>query len=169
MTRPTHAPTRALALLALLSLGTAARAAPPTLGQPAPALVARTATTPLDLEALHGRVVVLNFWASWCPPCRAELPVLARIAEHHAADVTVVAVSTDRHHDTAEAARIVADLPITSAFLDGARKNGFGAPAALPMTYVLDRDGIVRAIFPPGQGKLEESALEDALSPWLTR
>jgi cytochrome c biogenesis protein CcmG, thiol:disulfide interchange protein DsbE len=158
--------------LALLVVGLSTgltHAEPPTLGQRAPTLVARTATAALDVDTLRGRVVVLNFWASWCPPCRAELPVLATIAERHADEVTVVAVSADRHHDTAEAARIVAGLPLTAAFLDGAKKNGFGAPAALPMTYVLDRDGVVRAIFPPGAGELEERALEDALAPLLSR
>jgi len=52
---------------------------------------------PLDVASLKGKVTVLNVWATWCPPCRAELPSLQQLAAHYAAapDVAVVCVSTE--------------------------------------------------------------------------
>jgi thiol-disulfide isomerase/thioredoxin len=50
----------------------------------------------LDLAALRGKVVLVNFWATWCPACRTELPILDRLAGNGRADLAVIAVATDR-------------------------------------------------------------------------
>ena len=50
----------------------------------------------LDLTSLRGKVVLVNFWATWCPACRTELPILDRLAGNGRADLAVVAITTDR-------------------------------------------------------------------------
>src|SRR6267154_2672867 len=77
---------------------------PPRAGQAAPALVARTFSgEPMDLSALRGKVVVLNFWASWCVPCRQEMPALdALYKERGEQGVTVIGLSADDRHDRAD-------------------------------------------------------------------
>lgn len=50
----------------------------------------------LDLASFRGKMVLVNFWATWCPACRTELPILDRLAGNGRADLAVVAVSTDR-------------------------------------------------------------------------
>jgi thiol-disulfide isomerase/thioredoxin len=50
----------------------------------------------LDLAALRGKMVLVNFWATWCPACRTELPILDRLAGNGRADLAVIAVATDR-------------------------------------------------------------------------
>ena len=50
----------------------------------------------LDLASLRGKVVLVNFWATWCPACRTELPILDRLAGNGRADLAVVAITTDR-------------------------------------------------------------------------
>ncbi len=139
-------------------------------GDRAPALVAPTPDGgSIDLNTLRGRVVVLNVWASWCPPCRAEMPLLSRLKATHAEDgLVVLALSADRHRDRNDAIAALKGLNLTAAFMDGAKPNGYANPEALPITYVIDREGIIRAIFPPGGGAIEARALEAAIAPWLT-
>ena len=98
-----------------------------------------------ELAALRGKVVVLNFWATWCPPCVAEMPSLERLHRTLGPEgLAVVAVSTDE--DEAELRRFVAERALTLPVLrdpggrvasDGYRTTGY------PETFVLDRSGVL--------------------------
>jgi thiol-disulfide isomerase/thioredoxin len=96
----------------------------------------------VTLESLHGHVVVLNFWASWCSPCRRELPRLDAInREMSAQGATIVAVSIDENVDNARGFAKSAGLAMPVAH-DGPR--GLARELDLrtvPATVVLDRDG----------------------------
>jgi cytochrome c biogenesis protein CcmG/thiol:disulfide interchange protein DsbE len=99
----------------------------------------------VDLASQRGKVVVLNFWATWCPPCVAEMPSLERL--HRALSpegLSVVTVSTDE--DEAELRRFVAERALTLPVL----KDPGGRVAAAeyrttgyPETFVVDRGGRV--------------------------
>lgn len=107
----------------------------------------RTDGSTFRLEDLHGQRVVLNFWASWCSPCRAEMPDMATFAEERN-DVTVVAINTTTsERDVMDAKTFVA--PYEDAFEvvydeDGSVANGYRIQA-MPTTYVLDASGIIIA------------------------
>ncbi len=107
----------------------------------------RTDGSTFRLEDLRGQRVVINFWASWCPPCRAEMPDLAAFARS-TDEVTIVAVNTTTsERDVEDATSFVA--PYEDAFevvydRDGAVANGYRIQA-MPTTYVLDESGVITA------------------------
>jgi len=96
-----------------------------------------------DLAAQRGKIVVLNFWATWCPPCVAEMPSLERLHRTLSPEgLSVVTISTDE--DEAELRRFVRERALTLPVL---RDPGGRVAADLyhttgyPETFVLDRDG----------------------------
>ena len=112
----------------------------------------------VSLEDFKGKVVVLNFWATWCPPCIAEMPALDKLqSEMGGDDFAVVAVSTDRQgiKKTAPFYRR-AGIKNLALYNDtrGGMMDAFGAKV-LPVTVVLDREG--RLI-----GRLEGAAQWDS-------
>lgn len=102
------------------------------------------------LSAYRGKAVLLNFWASWCPPCRRELPILRRLQARAAGEPFVVLpVSLDRSAATVTAYLGRLGLADLSSFIDSAGTVASGPKSAkptpfplygLPMTYVLDRN-----------------------------
>lgn len=100
--------------------------------------------TPLTLSDFRGRVVVLNFWATWCPPCRREMPSLIRLQNALSGpDLEVVAVSTDRAGASVVAPYLKrAGLTDLEIFLDPRSKllRAFES-STLPTTIIIDKDG----------------------------
>ena len=150
---------------ALSSLALAA----PTVGGPAPRLVVETLDgVHFDLSALRGKVVLVNLWASWCPPCREELPTLDEFyARYHSEGVELLGLSADRKRDQKDALSMARGLHYPVAFAAEAKENGFGTPSILPVTYVIGPDGLLRAVFLPTTVKLSVETLEAAVKPLL--
>ena len=97
-----------------------------------------------SLKQYRGQVVVLHFWATWCPYCRGEIPKLLEVYRHgETQDVTVLAVSVDRDVEQLAAFVTQATLPyivIPDARSDTSLADLYGVQG-IPVTYVLDRDG----------------------------
>ena len=140
-----------------------------TVGNPAPALnVSELDGQTFDLSALHGKVVIVNFWATWCPPCREEMPALdAFYRRYHGQGLEMIGVSADRSHDRSDVTKVMQSYSYPAAMLDDAKVNEFGTPDALPMTVVVDGNGVVRAKLTPDQTKVTEKSLSDAVLPLL--
>jgi thiol-disulfide isomerase/thioredoxin len=107
----------------------------------------------LDLEDYRGRVVVLNVWASWCPPCRAEMPLVVELANSYdEADVAFVGVDIRETGGQASAQSFVRSqgMPFPSFYDPGSevllRLSDDLGPYSLPSTVVLDREGRLAAL-----------------------
>lgn len=123
-----------------------------------------------DLARLRGHVVVIHFWATWCPPCIKEMPALGAFYERYRArGVEVLALSEDRTRDIDQVQHMVhhmnAGYPVAMAH--NASANSFGDPAALPVTYVLDAHGAVRAEMRPDTQPVTEESLARIVDPLL--
>jgi thiol-disulfide isomerase/thioredoxin len=98
-----------------------------------------------DLAAFKGRVLVINFWASWCGPCKAEMPALEQVSEEYAGKpVTFIGVDSSDVRDSA--GKLLADLKVTyPTVCDKAGINGGIATAwsvaSLPQTWFIAKDG----------------------------
>lgn len=101
---------------------------------------------PVPLDALKGQVVLVNFWATWCPPCRAEMPGFQDVYEaKHAHGFTVVGVSMD-DISRDQVASYLRDhgitYPVAMATLDA--PAAFGGVTSFPTSFLIDRRGRVR-------------------------
>jgi peroxiredoxin len=131
--------------------------------------------TTLDGEAFRlsdhlGEVVVLNVWASWCAPCRAEAPVLRKAAEDlSASGVTFVGIDTRDSDVSARAFVAKQGIPYANVVdPDGQIQLQFAdslPPQAIPSTLVIDRQGRVAA---RALGKVSESSVRGMVEPLLT-
>jgi cytochrome c biogenesis protein CcmG/thiol:disulfide interchange protein DsbE len=140
-----------------------------TVGNTAPALdVPELDGQRFDLSAQRGKVVIVNFWATWCPPCREEMPALdAFYHRYHGQGLEMIGVSADRPHDRSDVSKVMQSYSYPAAMLDDAKVNDFGTPDTLPMTVVVDGNGVVRAKLTPDQTPVTEKSLSDAVLPLL--
>ena len=136
------------ALLLLLTLSLLGAAAPET-GQPAPAVAGARldGQGQLSLAGLRGKVVYLDFWASWCKPCALSLPTLDGFRkEFGSKDFAVLAVNVD--HDPALARAFLSRRPVGYPSLfdpKGELPVRFGVET-MPTSFLIDRQGVIRSV-----------------------
>lgn len=115
----------------------------------------------ITLSDLRGKVVVVNLWASWCPPCRAEMPAIENVYQANKEQgLEVLAVNSTFQDNEANAADFVKEMGLNFPILldrDGGVSNRYQL-RALPTTYFIDRQGIIRSVVPGGP--MSESLIE---------
>lgn len=167
---PTCLPSRPFLVVALLAVAPALLAAPPTVGQPAPVLIVpQLDGHEFNLAKLHGKVVLVNVWATWCSPCRVEMPTLnAFYRRYRSRGLDLLGLSIDAAPDDARVHQVMRQFSYPGALASAARVNGFGDPVAVPITYVIDARGVIRAqLEAEGPSGVSEQALAQAVLPLL--
>lgn len=126
----------------------------PVLNRPAPELAFRRVDDDREarLSDYRGKVVLLNLWATWCPPCLEELPELNRFQETYAEEgVVVLTVSDERRETILPFEREEMDLRTISGYLPPGRTWPYPydrVTDSRPTTFVIDREGIIRDTWP---------------------
>jgi len=113
----------------------------------------------LKLSSLRGKIVILDFWDTWCPPCRRALPHLQELSQTYAGDLVVVGVAMGRDGEAKVRSYIkengltfefvLADAPQYQVMRD------FGGIRSIPTTFLLDRDGVIKNIWTGAMPKAE--------------
>ena len=138
----------------------------PLLHKPAPEFVRNDlAGRPVDLAALRGRVVLLNFWATWCSPCQVEIPRFVGWQTKYEADgLQIIGVSMD--DDSAPVASLVREHAVNYPVVMGDEQIGllYDGVLGLPVTYLIDRQGIIRSRY---KGAADLRAMESAIQRLL--
>ncbi|MCS7010346.1 MAG: TlpA family protein disulfide reductase [Anaerolineales bacterium] len=106
----------------------------------------------IQLSDLRGRPVLLNFWASWCPPCRAEMPAMQSIYEKYGDYFVLLAINVTNQDTPSNVEAFIREYNLTFPILfdwDGAVARRYGL-ISLPTTYVIDAEGTIREILVGG-------------------
>ena len=135
-------------LLALtLSLTACDRGDHPTnIGKPAPEFTLTDGNRSVDIDKLRGHVVIVNFWASWCPPCIEELPSLLAL-HRELPDVDIVAISQDADPDAYAKFLLSNNVTLMTLRDPNASIPKLYGTVKIPESYVIDPQGIMRRKF----------------------
>jgi len=118
----------------------------------------------IELQNLQGKVVVLNFWATWCPPCRAEIPGLLEVyRKHRTKGLEIVGISLDSDGWTKVSPlmhELNIDYPVVLGNTDVV--NAYGGIRAIPTTVIVDREGKIvdKVVGYMDRKKFEEEVLD---------
>ncbi len=132
--------------------------------------VANAGFTTLDgragsLDALRGRVVLVNFWATWCPYCRHEMPAMeAFYRDHRARGFEILALSVDDDPDTVAAFMREKGYSFPVVMAGPELRQAFGKVTRLPTSFIIDRDGRIRHKV---SGQVHYPRLEKLVTPLL--
>jgi len=154
-------------LLLLASWNAFARG--PDEGKPAPGLEGRYLSgTAFSLQDMRGKVVIVNFWAAWCPPCREEMPALDGLYKlYHNQGLEIIGISIDGKADEPNVKAVAHSYSYPVALLEAVKADEFGRIWRLPMTFIIDRHGIVRKSAWYCEPKNAASELEKIIVPLL--
>ncbi len=122
---------------------------------------------PVKLSDYRGKVVLVNFWATWCGPCQFEIPVFVKLKrQYEKRGFEVIGISMDEGSQ-AEVTEFVRQYEINYPVVMGAfaKLNGFGTINGLPTSFIIDRDGRIHSRH---QGLLGLNEIENELARLLT-
>jgi len=116
-------------------------------GKSAPDFTVQDSDRTVSLHELHGKVIVLNFWATWCPPCVQEMPSLVAMQSQLKDRVSVLAVSVDQNPETYHRFLRLYGVNLLTVRDPEQKSNTLYGTKMFPETYIIDTRGIIRRKF----------------------
>jgi len=135
------------------------------LGQTFPEFALRTLNGP-EFNSTHfkGRALIVHFRATWCPACQKEMELLSTYYRiHHDEGIEMIGLSVDRLRDRDKVLQKMHEYSFQVAMLRDATSNAIGTPGSLPLTYLIDGQGVARTIFQPGENERTAKNLDMAI------
>ncbi len=129
-----------------LNAGKTVRTAP-IIGAPAPGFELKGMDgASVSLSDVLGQPVLINFWASWCDPCRAEMPLIEKAHQAHLSDLVILAINDDEPEDVVRG--FIRDNRLTFKILldPGEKAMSTYRVTGIPTSFFIDREGVIRAI-----------------------
>jgi cytochrome c biogenesis protein CcmG, thiol:disulfide interchange protein DsbE len=117
---------------------------PAQTGKPAPDFTVADGTTTVQLSKYRGKVVLLNFWASWCTPCLVELPSLIQL-HHDQPNLVILGVSVDEDADAYKSFLVRRHIDFTTVRDPSESAAKLFKTEMWPETYIIDRNGYIRS------------------------
>ncbi len=137
-----------LGLITLLLAGCYSGTRPPRIGGAAPDFTVQDTDRKVTLSELRGKIVVLNFWATWCPPCVDEMPSLVQLQQRmRGKGVEVLAVSVDADENAYRKFLKDYRVDLLTVRDPSQKSNNLYGTFKFPETYIIDRNGVVRRKF----------------------
>lgn len=139
------------AVLAMLLVAGCDRGSHPhQIGIPAPEFKVSDGVQTIDLSKYRGHTVILNLWATWCPPCLDELPSLIQL-QHEMPNIVVLAISEDQDDDVYRHFLTQHHIDFLTVRDPSMRINKLYGTLQIPESYVIDKNGMIRRKFVSAQ------------------
>ncbi len=143
-----HSALLTLLILLLALVAGCSRGSKPTLvGSTAPDFTVQDADRKVSLHDLRGKIVVLNFWATWCPPCVEEMPSLVKMQDELKNRVVVLAVSVDEDERSYHSFLKKNNVDLLTVRDPRQKSNELYGTFKFPETYIIDQNGVLRRKF----------------------
>jgi cytochrome c biogenesis protein CcmG/thiol:disulfide interchange protein DsbE len=123
---------------------------PHQIGTPAPEFTVSDGVQTIDLSKYRGHTVILNLWATWCPPCLDELPTLIQL-QQQMPNIVVIAISEDADDDVYRHFLTQHHIDFLTVRDPSLRINKLYGTVQIPESYVIDKNGIIRRKFVSAQ------------------
>ena len=124
---------------------------------------------PFSLNNYKGKVVLVNFWASWCEPCREEMPAIeAFLKKNKTKGLEVLAITVDKPSDIDQSKQIMRNYSFLFAEKNQMNYSGYGRIWRIPSSFIIDKQGILRKNGLTGDAKVDTKLLEEIITPLLS-
>ena len=161
-----------LSIICTLLLCSNSIAAELHIGSPSPDLTAKLLDSNqiFQLSKTKGKVVIVNFWATWCAPCQEEMPALQAYYDKHKAEgLEVLAISMDDARELAAVRRMAQSFTFPIALKSDADVKGLGRIWRMPTTFVIDKEGLLRKNGQEGDAEISTTELDTLVTPLLAK
>jgi peroxiredoxin len=140
-------------------------------GEPAPSFEAKLINgQKFNIESAKGHVVILHFWATWCSTCLEEMPALNEFYEKHKDQgLKIIAISMNDPNEDQDVIKYLDKLKFDAAFNRNSSFKGYGRVWHLPLTFIIDKKGIIRRNGQSDATVLNEKLLEKTVTPLLEK